>query len=211
MRTAVRLLAGLTLLGCAVIQSPAWAGAQNASAATPNRPVVQAPAGAVRGEAIDGVNVFKGLPYAMAPTGWRRWRPPVDMPRWRQTRDASQFGPACHQPIARGESIYAGEAPTLSEDCLFLNIWSPQGAAAAPVFVWIHGGALATGASSETMYDGARMAAAQVQAMEETPTLIGLMRMAREPDVRRGLAFLLAMAGALGRQYAHDPIDYAAD
>ncbi|WP_278534627.1 DUF1641 domain-containing protein [Delftia acidovorans] len=66
------------------------------------------------------------------------------------------------------------------------------------------GGAWAAG-------NAARMAAAQVQAMEETPTLIGLMRMAREPDVRRGLAFLLAMAGALGRQYAHDPIDYAAD
>ena len=59
--------------------------------------------------------------------------------------------------------------------------------------------------------NAARMAAAQVQAMEETPTLIGLMRMAREPDVRRGLAFMLAMAGALGRQHAHDPIDYAAD
>ena len=59
--------------------------------------------------------------------------------------------------------------------------------------------------------NAARMAAAQVQAMEETPTLIGLMRMAREPDVRRGLAFMLAMAGALGRQHAHDPIDYTAD
>lgn len=53
------------------------------------------------------------------------------------------------------------------------------------------GGAWAAG-------NAARMAAAQVQAMEETPTLIGLMRMAREPDVRRGLAFMLAMAGALG-------------
>ncbi|WP_198970043.1 DUF1641 domain-containing protein [Xylophilus sp. ASV27] len=59
--------------------------------------------------------------------------------------------------------------------------------------------------------NAARMAAAQVQAMEETPTLIGLMRMAREPEVRRGLAFLLAMAGALGRQHAYDPIDYTAD
>jgi uncharacterized protein YjgD (DUF1641 family) len=59
--------------------------------------------------------------------------------------------------------------------------------------------------------NAARMAAAQVQAMQETPTLIGLMRMAREPEVRRGLAFLLAMAGALGRQHAWDPMDYTTD
>lgn len=56
-----------------------------------------------------------------------------------------------------------------------------------------------------------RMAAAQMEKLEETPTLIGLLRMAREPDVRRGLAFLLSMAGALGRQHAYDPIDYTAD
>lgn len=59
--------------------------------------------------------------------------------------------------------------------------------------------------------NAARMAAAQMERMEETPTLIGLLRMAREPDVRRGLAFLLSMAGAIGRQHAYDPIDYTAD
>lgn len=59
--------------------------------------------------------------------------------------------------------------------------------------------------------NAARMAAAQMERMEETPTLIGLLRMAREPDVRRGLAFLLAMAGVLGRRHAYDPIDYTAD
>lgn len=59
--------------------------------------------------------------------------------------------------------------------------------------------------------NAARMAAAQMERMEETPTLLGLLRMAREPEVRRGLAFLLSMAGALGRQHAYDPIDYTAD
>lgn len=59
--------------------------------------------------------------------------------------------------------------------------------------------------------NAARMAAAQMERMEETPTLMGLLRMAREPEVRRGLAFLLSMAGALGRQHAYDPIDYTAD
>ena len=59
--------------------------------------------------------------------------------------------------------------------------------------------------------NAARLAAARMERMEETPTLIGLLRMAKEPEVRRGLAFLLAMAGALGRKHAYDPIDYTAD
>jgi hypothetical protein len=59
--------------------------------------------------------------------------------------------------------------------------------------------------------NAARMAAARMERLETTPTLIGLLRMAGEPDVRRGLAFLLSMAGALGRQHAYDPIDYTAD
>ena len=62
-----------------------------------------------------------------------------------------------------------------------------------------------------TAGNAARMASAQVSQMKETPTLIGLLRMAREPDVRRGLAFMLAMAGALGKQQAYDALDYTAD
>lgn len=62
-----------------------------------------------------------------------------------------------------------------------------------------------------TAGNAARMASAQVSQMKEAPTLIGLLRMAREPDVRRGLAFMLAMAGALGKQQAYDALDYTAD
>lgn len=124
------------------------------------QPVVEAPAGSVRGMSAGGVDAFKGVPYAQAPTGWRRWRAPEAMGRWNGVRDATQFGPACHQLTARGTSIYAAaEPPQMSEDCLSLNVWRPQGATKAPVFVWIHGGALTNGASSEEMYDGVRMAA----------------------------------------------------
>lgn len=59
--------------------------------------------------------------------------------------------------------------------------------------------------------NAARMATARLEKMEETPSLLGLMRMASEPEVRRGLAFLLCIAGAMGRQHAYDPIDYTAD
>ena len=83
-------------------------------------PVVDAPAGAVRGEAVGSVHVFKGIPFALPPTGARRWTPPQPVPRWTDTRDATRFGPGCVQPPSRPESIYAWDLPATSEDCLAL-------------------------------------------------------------------------------------------
>lgn len=62
-----------------------------------------------------------------------------------------------------------------------------------------------------TAGNAARMASAQLSQMKDTPTLMGLLRMARQPDVRRGLTFLLALAGVVGRQQAYDGIDHTAD
>ncbi|MFT6599691.1 MAG: para-nitrobenzyl esterase [Alloalcanivorax sp.] len=121
-------------------------------------PLVEAPAGAVRGAREGALRVFKGIPYALPPVGERRWRPPAPMPPWEGVRDALAFGPACIQPRSRPGSIYAPALPSVSEDCLTLNIWSPENARGAPVLVWIHGGALNTGGSAEPMFDGARMA-----------------------------------------------------
>lgn len=121
-------------------------------------PVVFAPAGRVQGEAVDGLNIFRGIPYARPPVGERRWKPPLPAQSWRGVRQATEFGPSCWQPRARGESIYASELGEMSEERLSLNIWAPADAANAPVFVWIHGGALTTGSSAETMYDGAALA-----------------------------------------------------
>lgn len=121
-------------------------------------PVVAAPAGKLRGEVSGELNVLKGIPYAQPPIGANRWKPPVSMPPWKGVRDARQFGTACIQPKPRAESIYADEPPMMSEDCLFLNVWAPKSARKAPVFVWIHGGALTSGASSIAMYDGSKMA-----------------------------------------------------
>ena len=121
-------------------------------------PVVRSPAGLVRGVAKDGVHVFKGLPYALAPVGDRRWRPPEPMPPWPGERSARQFGPPCYQPKSRPGSIYAEELPAMSEDCLSLNLWAPAHARNAPVIVWIHGGALVTGWSGDGLYDGTAVA-----------------------------------------------------
>jgi len=131
-----------------------------AQATATDAPVVEAPAGVASGEARDGVHIFRGIPYAEAPTGQLRWRPPVTAARWDGVRDATRFGPACHQPPSRPGSIYAAaETPAMSEDCLSLNVWAPADAKDAPVFVWIHGGSLVAGSGSEAMYDGATLAA----------------------------------------------------
>lgn len=121
-------------------------------------PVVRAPAGSLRGETSKGVRVFRGIPYAAPPTGQARWRPPVSAARWQGIRDATRFGPVCYQPRSRPGSIYSEDVGEMSEDCLSLNIWTSAKAAKAPVMVWIHGGSLTTGASSQPMYDGAELA-----------------------------------------------------
>lgn len=171
-RGVFSLLFALVLTGCA------HAGAARAD------PVVEAPAGSLRGETLGGSDVYRGVPYALPPTGWRRWRPPSEMPRWRGTRDATQFGPACHQPVGRGANIYAAaEDPQMSEDCLFLNVWTPRGARKAPVFVWIHGGALSGGASNEAMYDGARMAESQGLVVVSINYRLGVLGYMAHPEL----------------------------
>ncbi|HEY3811967.1 MAG TPA: carboxylesterase family protein [Caulobacteraceae bacterium] len=124
-------------------------------------PLMQAPAGSAEGVSQGDLNVFKGLPYAQPPVGPLRWTPPKPLDHWGGVRNASQYGAPCVQSKPQGGSanIYAENLPPVSEDCLFLNIWAPKNARNAPVFVWIHGGALSGGASSETMYDGAKLAA----------------------------------------------------
>jgi para-nitrobenzyl esterase len=140
--------------GCAAAALLALAAAAHAQAG----PVVKAPVGALEGQADGALRVFKGIPYAQPPVGPARWTPPKPVADWRGVRQATAFGPACLQPVSPPGNIYADALPGMSEDCLSLNVWAPKAARKAPVLVWIHGGALATGASSEAMYDGARLA-----------------------------------------------------
>jgi para-nitrobenzyl esterase len=122
-------------------------------------PVVHAPAGAFRGEAVDDLHIFRGVPYAAAPVGEARWRPPAPAPVWPGVRDATRFGPACFQPTSRPSgSLYADDPPAMNEDCLSLNIWARGDARKAPVLVWIHGGSLVMGRGSQGVYDGAALA-----------------------------------------------------
>ncbi|MCE3288245.1 MAG: Carboxylesterase type [Caulobacter sp.] len=112
-------------------------------------PVVKAPAGPLRGELVDQVRVFRGIPYARPPVGELRWRPPQPAGGWPGVREATRFGAACPQPPS---PFYDHAA--VGEDCLFLNIWTPPNARKAPVIVWIHGGSLVSGSGAEALYDG---------------------------------------------------------
>ena len=121
-------------------------------------PVARPPAGPVRGTEADGLQVFRGIPYALPPVGAARWKPPTAVPAWRDTRDATRFGPACQQPGYPASSIYAETYSAMNEDCLSLNVWRPTAAKKAPVFVWIHGGNLVRGSSQQALFDGSALA-----------------------------------------------------
>jgi para-nitrobenzyl esterase len=164
----------------AIIGAAALLGA--AFAPAPDRPTVQAPAGAVRGQAADGILSFKGIPYAAPPVGQNRWRPPAPIAPWSGLRGASDFGPACIQPTPRAPSIYSVDLGRTSEDCLTLNIWTPDAGGKAPVMVWIHGGALVAGSSKEPLYDGARLAAEGVVVVSINYRL-GVLGFLAHPDL----------------------------
>ncbi|MDQ4419038.1 carboxylesterase family protein [Sphingobium sp. DEHP117] len=120
--------------------------------------LVETPDGPLLGTRDGSLDAFLGIAYALPPVGERRWRPPVPVPPWTETRRADAFGPACWQPKPRTGSIYAERYAQMSEDCLSLNIWAPTHAKDAPVLVWFHGGALVTGSSCDSICHGAALA-----------------------------------------------------
>ncbi len=120
-------------------------------------PVVDLPAGRLRGGVEGGLTVFKGVPYAAPPVGALRWRPAQPHPGWQGTRDATAFGPSAPQPYREGGDPVLGNhgAPPFSEDCLTLNVWTPAADdAKRPVMVWIHGGGFISGSGSLPNYSG---------------------------------------------------------
>jgi len=119
----------------------AAAGGGGAAAAAPS-PVVKTTQGDVRGALVDGIHVFKGIPFAAAPAGADRLRPPQPRAPWGGVFDALAFGPK--PPQGPYPPLVAGLLPELAgpgEDCLTLNIWSTElGDARQPVMVWVSGG-----------------------------------------------------------------------
>jgi para-nitrobenzyl esterase len=121
---------------------------------------VQTRSGPIRCTAASDVTVFKGVPYAAAPVGERRWRPPAPPPSWTAVRDATKFGPQCPQAARGGRVASAETARPSSEDCLTLNVWTPASSSddGLPVMVWFHGGGFAAGSGAWPQYDAAALA-----------------------------------------------------
>src|SRR6202453_4257217 len=124
------------------------------------QPVVQVSEGAVRGLSLAGVAAFLGIPYAAPPFGRNRMLPPQPVASWQGVREATSFGPTA--PKGDYPPQYATLFPEVvipGEDCLNLNVWTPDpGAGALPVLVWIHGGSFMNGSSSVGAYDGTAFA-----------------------------------------------------
>lgn len=122
-------------------------------------PIARTRYGLLQGVRENDLSTFKGIPYAAPPVGDLRWRKPKSPVAWPGVRKANAFGKACMQnPAISLEN--GGDPGPLSEDCLYLNVWTPKPdrSARLPVMLWIHGGALIFGAGSVPLYDGSALA-----------------------------------------------------
>jgi para-nitrobenzyl esterase len=155
------------VLGAAMLLCAALAIQPTANAADRPGPLAQTAEGPVQGFVGNSMNQFLGVPFATPPVGPLRWQPPKPHAAWTRPLQATAFGQTCAQITELG--VFAGPV-SVSEDCLFLNVFTPSGAATGtkklPVLVWLHGGGLFDGESND--YD----AGALVKGGPEGPTVV---------------------------------------
>ena len=167
----------LTNITCAAggITAYSLGGLSGIAAWAVNSPVVETTSGKVRGFLNDGICSFRGVRYGASTEGKNRFMPPQKPTPWAGIRDATSYGYSAPQtnPSTRGAAgpesemsriLLASDGyrvpPAESEDCLFLNVWTPGIGAAKkrPVMVWLHGGGYSSGTASSLMYDGTNLA-----------------------------------------------------
>lgn len=143
----------LTVLAAALaLAAPTMLAAQTGAA-----PIAQTDTGRVRGAMSDGVDSWKGIPFAAPPVGALRWRAPQPVAAWQGVRDATAYSHDCMQLPFGGDAAPLGTTP--AEDCLYANVWKPAAAKAKlPVIVWIYGGGFVNGGASPPTYSGANIA-----------------------------------------------------
>jgi para-nitrobenzyl esterase len=143
---------------------------------------VKVEGGTVQGTVEDGLTVYRGIPFAAPPVGDLRWRAPQPVAKWDGVRQADKFGPPCVQGM-RAPSP-ADRGPAMSEDCLFVNVWTPAKSAGdrVPVLVWIYGGGFSGGATSIPDYSGEKLAKKGV-VLVSIAYRVGLLGFLAHPDL----------------------------
>ena len=145
--------------GCALaLLLAGWSPAR----AQPARPV-RVSGGLVEGTvAPSGVQMFFGLPFVAPPVGTLRWKAPQPIAGWKGVRGATRFGPRCMQLPVFSDMVFRSNG--MSEDCLYLNVWTPSRSSAQrlPVLVYFYGGGFIAGDGSELRYDGESLARRRV-------------------------------------------------
>src|SRR5215204_4563236 len=149
------LKSSLALGGAAVAGMPPLDNLPRAYAAS--GPIIETSSGRLEGEPEGDVLVFRGIPFAKPPVGPLRFRPPEPPDPWAGVRPAATFGPGGPQGVNPVETVLPVFVSETSEDCLYLNIFTPGTSGKRPVLVWIHGGGNITGAGSQRLYDGSEL------------------------------------------------------
>jgi para-nitrobenzyl esterase len=137
----------------------AWLLVLSLQVAAQNAPIVQVAQGQLQGLLTqDGLREFRGIPFAQPPVGPLRWQEPQPPLPWKGMRKADKFGDRAMQTRVYSDMIFRSD--TISEDCLYLNVWAPPvpGQDTLPVLVYFYGGGFMAGDGSEPRYDGASMA-----------------------------------------------------
>jgi para-nitrobenzyl esterase len=174
--------------------------------------VVNSRAGKVGGVEKDGVLQFRGVPFAAPPTGARRFRAPAPVEPWEGVRPCTAFASSAAQPIGSMEALLGASRIPSSEDCLYLNVFTPAADdRGRPVMVWIHGGGFQSGSGAVPWYHGARLARAGDVVVVTINYRLGVLGFLRLDHLLGGDLAASANAGLLDQiaalEWVRDNID----